>query len=556
MDFKILIDNANDLATKNDLDGAVEKFLEIQNILKNNDDEIWFLQQTYFYLGSLYEQIGYHDKAIETYKAGMNSRFDLFSIYACTLNLAAIVKDRNNVEEAINLYKTIRRKESSELIYAYAQIELGNIYAKTSNVKALKYFYKVKIGDDLKTYTDAQYKISMLSNDIQECLDALDCIPEYSDFYSYAKYYSKIFKKINGLEDLNNKSIILKFAQNISDIMEELFISSDYEKSIAHYTNLTVSKLLLATSRNYSSGIYEQKSYLRLNTINLMNDPEEGLLVNDLLYLNNKIKTQDLAFISCFTLHHDSLNQFRLYSKEFQQEAFGVSLILGKNFFAKKHDTSSLYKDTKEGLDINLKNKESSLSSGITELPLYRCIYFDPTSGLMKVAQREEWSFRREFKLKNKCKWFDSNEGADRKWEDYKMKIDSIENSIKIKMKNLTNFIEYLNTKEMDSYSGKLLAEILLPLRYLIKNMAFKEEQECRIVYVTQMDNPLIQYDEKINRIYIDYAPSVMEHLEKIYIAPKAKDEKMVFEYLCSRGQEIRKGKEAVKVKISQNPFR
>ncbi|MEG2921824.1 MAG: hypothetical protein RR856_12275, partial [Acinetobacter sp.] len=105
-------------------------------------------------------------------------------------------------------------------------------------------------------------------------------------------------------------------------------------------------------------------------------------------------------------------------------------------------------------------------------------------------------------------------------------------------------------------YSGKLLAEILLPLRYLIKNMAFKEEQECRIVYVTQMDNPLIQYDEKINRIYIDYAPSVMEHLEKIYIAPKAKDEKMVFEYLCSRGQEIRKGKEAVKVKISQNPFR
>lgn len=90
-----------------------------------------------------------------------------------------------------------------------------------------------------------------------------------------------------------------------------------------------------------------------------------------------------------------------------------------------------------------------------------------------------------------------------------------------------------------------------------MKHMAFKEEQECRIVYVTQMDNPLIQYDEKINRIYIDYAPSV-GHLEKIYIAPKAKDEKMVFEYLFARTaiKEIRKGKEAVKVKISQNPFR
>lgn len=88
-----------------------------------------------------------------------------------------------------------------------------------------------------------------------------------------------------------------------------------------------------------------------------------------------------------------------------------------------------------------------------------------------------------------------------------------------------------------------------------MKHMAFKEEQECRMIYVTQMDNPLIKYDEKINRIYIDYEPSVMQHLEKIYLAPKAKGEKMVFEYLCSRGQAVRKGKAPVKVKISQNPF-
>lgn len=70
------------------------------------------------------------------------------------------------------------------------------------------------------------------------------------------------------------------------------------------------------------------------------------------------------------------------------------------------------------------------------------------------------------------------------------------------------------------------------------------------------MDNSLIQYDDRINRIYIDYEPSVMEHLEKIYIAPKAKDEKIVFEYLCARGQEVRQDKSLVKIKISQNPFR
>lgn len=123
-------------------------------------------------------------------------------------------------------------------------------------------------------------------------------------------------------------------------------------------------------------------------------------------------------------------------------------------------------------------------------------------------------------------------------------------------LKALSESIKQIQIDSLSSDEKELLAEILLPLRYLMKHMAFKEEQECRIVYVTQMDNPLIQYDEKINRIFVDYAPSIMEYLEKIYLAPKASGEKMVFEYLCSRGQIIRKGKEAVKVKISQKPFR
>lgn len=86
--------------------------------------------------------------------------------------------------------------------------------------------------------------------------------------------------------------------------------------------------------------------------------------------------------------------------------------------------------------------------------------------------------------------------------------------------------------------------------------MAFKEEQECRMVYVTQMDCELIKYDEKINRIYIDYEPSLMEHLDTIYLAPKAKDEKMVFEYLCAKGQDVRGNKKSVRIKVSKNPFR
>lgn len=189
-------------------------------------------------------------------------------------------------------------------------------------------------------------------------------------------------------------------------------------------------------------------------------------------------------------------------------------------------------------------------------MPLYRCIYFDPTSGLVKLAQREEWSFQREYKTKEKNHCLDSNLSAEQKWQVYQSNINTIEQQVKSGLKQLFKNVNQLKLNNLSDDEQELLEEILLPLRYLIKHMAFKEEQECRIVYVTSMDNKIIKYDEKINRIYIDYEPSVMEHLEKIYLAPKAKDEKMVFEHLCINGREVRNGKPDVKVKISQNPFR
>lgn len=172
------------------------------------------------------------------------------------------------------------------------------------------------------------------------------------------------------------------------------------------------------------------------------------------------------------------------------------------------------------------------------------------------MAQREKWSFHREYKNDLKKNWSDTNHLAERNYKLYLKRLTQLERTVKTLLIKIGRLLNGLNLTKGTSSQQKILNEILQPLRYLMKHMAFKEEQECRIVYVTQMNNSLIQYDEKINRVYIDYEPSVMEYLEKIYIAPKAKDEKMVFEYLCSRGQEIRKGKEAVKVKISQNPFR
>jgi protein O-GlcNAc transferase len=83
-----------------------------------------------------------------------------------------------------------------------------------------------------------------------------------------------------------------------------------------------------------------------------MNDPKEGLLINELLNLDNKIPVQELAFISCFTLHHDSLNQFRLYGKEENKEASGLSLVLSKYFFSQDPNLTYMM-NYREYLNLN-----------------------------------------------------------------------------------------------------------------------------------------------------------------------------------------------------------
>ena len=484
--------------------------------------------------------------AIQLWNQIEKSSDEVKEIYAkAKLFLGILLEKQEDLIAAAEAYKNVSRKDSAEL-YAWSQWKLCSLTRDDIYLK------NIVLEDDVEMYAKARFILGLAEADLRSKYQYWKEIPEHSHQYEQEIYQITMLSRIVRLDKSVCKDKLFQLFQIVSKILQGLFIQSEYEQSIAHYTNLTVAKLLLS-KKNDKSKNFKPKSKLRLNTINLMNDPEEGVLINKLLGLDAKITTQDSAFITCFTLHHDSLNQFRLYGKQDKEEASGLSLILDQTFFDLEHNTARIYE---KKILLNKGNEKShTIKNSLATMPLYRCIYLDPTSGLIKVAQREEWSFHREFKQENKTSILDSNPEAESYWKEYQAEILEIESQVTTYLKQLVEQVKLLNPKSLNDEEKELLAEILLPLRYLIKHMAFKEEQECRMIYVTQMDNPLIKYDEKINRIYIDYEPSVMKHLEKIYLAPKAKGEKMVFEYLCSRGQAVRKGKAPVKVKISQNPF-
>ena len=212
------------------------------------------------------------------------------------------------------------------------------------------------------------------------------------------------------------------------------------------------------------------------------------------------------------------------------------------NFSFINHNSPNLQKESVDLEDTERVEKlaediaSQSLPSDL-KLPLYRCIYFDPYSGLTHVAQREEWTFCRQAK--------DCTENG---WDEYKLKIDQVNKSVRELIADIQKLIQEINPVD-NSDEAELIEEILLPLRYLIKHYAFKEEQECRTIYITQWNDSRIQLDPNLKRIYVDYQ-SILPAMEKIFLSVGALHHESTLQYL---GQNADK---AFIVKRSHNPFR
>ncbi|VEB23274.1 DUF2971 domain-containing protein [Avibacterium volantium] len=255
------------------------------------------------------------------------------------------------------------------------------------------------------------------------------------------------------------------------------------------------------------------------------------MILNEYLNLDNFIEQREfISFISCFTFNHDSLNQFRLYGKENNREASGVSLVFNvDNFF------SSEYID--RFLPFSNLDKDSAILDDSPEenkFPLYRCIYIDPKSDYLSIAKRSKITFFRQY------------EGGREKWEEYQDKLENIEDTVRVSFKLIKDIIGEINTS--DDVVKELLHDILMPLQYLVKHYAFEEEQECRMVSIRSLTKDSnIKVDEQLNSMYIEYPASVSDAVKKVYLSIGAREKEHFF---------IRKLGDHRKVVLSENPFR
>ena len=550
---------------RNKLDDAITAW---SNIRREDDPETYARAQ--FNLGLAYKAQGKLDDAITAWK---KVREDNPETYAkAQLNLGVIYKDlaykdkdedQRNLDEAITAWKKVR--EDDPETYARAQFNLGLAYKAQGKLDDAITAWKKVREDDPETYADAQLNLgevySLDKEKEEQSYEAYNNAQEFS-YYKPERGF-KILKCTLGVrKDLHS------LAKNIDEVLKYLQIIPGFESKVAHYTRPQIAFDLFDDKKND-----KEPSNFRLSTIRGVNDPTEGLVLNG--YWNQQgipetIHTNDTAtFVSCFTFNHDNLNQFRLYGKENGREATGVSLVFNKEFFSNQADTLEFIAGP--STDLSSKSAQIKLNETgkiendnkkplIGKSTLYRCIYLDPETGYLTLAQRDKSTFYREHNE-------DEDTDAKGKWEDYYELISKIEGRVETHLLNKENnddnsvssilksiFTEdHLYNKCNKDEKQKILEAIrfiLLPLQYLVKHIAFQEEQECRIMYITQFRDEKIHSNREEQKMYVEYEESVLPHIDKIWLSPGAAKDQDFFRIRLDQGS----GKS--KVRISQNPFR
>jgi tetratricopeptide (TPR) repeat protein len=316
-------------------------------------------------------------------------------------------------------------------------------------------------------------------------------------------------------------------------IISRLHVNNNYEKHISYYREKRISQEMLFGD-----------SKLWLSAINYSNDPTEGRILLDYLYvisysIRERLNKKYGAFASCFTFNYDSLNQFRLYGKDNEkQEGTGLSLVFRNDFFSKEVKMA-IREDDKE---VKMTTNEDDDKKHT----LFRCIYIDPlTQRVETVGHKEQSLFYREAKE-------DADKDTTKKYNE-----NTVKDTVKKYKDDISNVIDVVNKKMEDlkklvkdnNLDPNIVGQLLINLRYLIKHVAFKEEQECRILRICRLDDENVKkhnFDgDKENilndksKMYIEYDPKVSTYIEKIYFGPKTKGIEIFQDFLFHNGLDI-----------------
>ena len=574
-------------AGQDKLDKAIAAYLKVR---RDDDPEAYAIAQ--LHLGYTYKNQGKLDKAIEAWlKVRRDDDPETYAKAQTNLGFVYYVQDK--LDKAIAAWSNIHHDDDPEA-YAKAQFSLGVAYHTQGKLdKAIEAWLKVRRDDDPETYAKAQTNLGFVyyvQDKLDKAIAAWSNIHHDDDPEAYAKAQFSLGRIYEDKGELNHtkeaycnarnflyyeserawrildcpKFLYKKLhelAANTDKILTSLQIDLDFESKVSHYSRASTAFNLFGDEKNN-----EKPSNFRLSTIRGVNDPTEGLVlgkywnqqgISETIHIN-----ETATFISCFTFNHDSLNQFRLYGKEDGLEATGISLVFNKDFFNihldhlgfitnPSSDNASLMEEPSKTSKTEKQSKKNDKTFFVEKCKLYRCIYLDPETGYLTLARRDKSTFYRNNRRKAGEEWEKYQDLILEKEKNFKKYLfDDNKSILRILEKVFSKDFSY--TEEEKQQILKTVRFILLPLQYLVKHIAFQEEQECRIMYITHLHDEKIRHSWEKQWMYVEYEEPVLPHIDEIYLSPGAAKYQDHFRILLDQKEDVKESK----VRISQNPFR
>ena len=570
---------------KNDIEKAEQYYL---NVEKQDNPKVY--AQAQLNLGIIYERAKHNIEQAEHCYLNVKKE-DNPKVYAqAQYNLGLIYQlKKQDIKQAELYYLNIEKQDNPE-VYACAQCILGDnvFFKKTKNnvKKPEEYYQNVAYFDEsFKSYIIAQIMLSVISNKNSSIFEE----EQRNNLVIKIFYIRKLTIEIQ-------EELLVKFNLNESENNDGLV----FEREVAHYTKPEVLFNLL---KNESSDF-------RLNVIDFMNDPTENQVLTDWLGINTENNNEIKTFLASFSFNHNSLNQFRLYGNENNIVGSSVSVVFNQEFFSKnikrtinseginslfKYENLSsqqnvLVKKTVATMEINVSNEnlnqksdntrnnlnensnpknpetvaEKNITSSVGLLPLFRCLYFDPKNDYISIAKRNKYSFYLEHQS-------DSPENIDAKWKAYLNLLKEKEKEkitrIRENLKEIKNIIFSLKNPEESKQKeiiekktnlDQLIALALMPISCLVKHAAFEDEDECRMIYITNIADDLIQAPTNYayaNSLFVNYG-KIEDYLEKIYLGPQCQPHHKLWITNHVRTYQSKTRSKPIKVVQSEMPLR
>lgn len=455
-------------------------------------------EEAYFNKGIVLKNLGHLRKALDSYNKALSINPN-FAAALCNRgnilkDLGFIEKSLKDKQKALSIYnKNFKINPNDDISLTNKGVVLSNLGKQKEALKC--YIQAIQINRNNKI---AQQKRRALigSQRFWESLSERSRIDLWSGDDDFNTLVSR--EKLKGCSNQDLASIHRLWVEQYRLLY---LLNADLEQ-VGHYTSTTVFEMLLQ-EQEQSLG---QTNPLRLCSVAAANDPTEGTVFLSLLKKDcvpsSRIHSNLTVLQTSFSSAIDSLNQFRLYGKKDGEEGTGLCLVFNRSFFAKLGEASMIV--------LSRNNEQSSMEESTIghKLPLYWVLYYDCKSGHVYYTPAcTGHSLDKEFKI---TKAF-QKESERKKLEDIGRSLTKIRN----------------NFQTISKKYQRTALEMLIYLRHLVKDAAFKDEKELRILSLHPYNDSSLKLLPGKKCLSVNYIPVIHDkeaYLKEVIAGPKLRN--------------------------------